>query len=93
MGLTWARVLNEVTSQKAHHRWCNTLFLKLRMTEINSAMRLASLERGLQVLSIKFLWAQNRTHMHIWGPPEVNIVGGGQIGFQNLHNLNLMSPY
>ena len=28
-------VPNKVTSPKAHDRWCNNLFIQLRMTEIN----------------------------------------------------------
>ncbi len=34
LGPTWAGVPNKVTSPKAHDWWCNTLFLHLRMTEM-----------------------------------------------------------
>ncbi len=57
----------------------------------NLVMRSDLLERGLRELSIKYSQVENRGRMQIQRPFDVSSVASGQIGFQHLENMTLIS--
>lgn len=66
-------------------------FFSCGWLEWNLTMRLDLFERELRNLSIKYPQAKNGARVQIWRLFEVINVVGGQIGFQYLEDLILMS--
>lgn len=84
-------VPNKVISPKAHDRWCNNLFIQLRMTEINFGHEAKYIRKRTLSVFHQVLIGQKGARTHIWRSFELNTVAGSRIGFQNLDSLILMS--